>query len=345
MARSGREIHPAKYPQGEVRSSDFRVVEVDVPAPRPGEVLVRNTWTSVDPALRIRLRERAPEGYFPSFPLGAPMDGILTIGEVVESRADGFAPGDTVWHASGWRDYAVVEAGKEALRGLATLTRLDTSAAAPQAYLGVLGANGLTAYAGLVHVAELREGDVVWVSAAAGSVGSLVAQIAKNRGHRVIGSAGSDEKVRYLLDELGVDAAFNYKSRPVVDSLREAAPDGIDLYFDNVGGDHLEAALTMLRRDGRVALCGAVSEYDASEPVPGPRNLFLTTAKDLTLRGFRGSSHTPRLAEAQRELGGWLREGRLKWQETVIDGLENAPDALARVMRGDTLGKTLVRIA
>ena len=345
MARTGRELQPASYPRGEVRPSDFRIVEVEVPDPVPGEVLVRNTWTSVDPALRIRLRERAPEGYFPAFALDAPMDGILTVGEVVESRAEGFAPGDAVWHASGWRDYALVEAGKEELRGLGTLTRLDTSIAAPQAYLGPVGANGLTAYAGLVYVGGLREGDVVWVSAAAGSVGSLAAQIARNRGHRVIGSAGSGEKVRYLLDELRLDAAFNYKSGAVTELLREAAPDGIDLYFDNVGGNHLEAALTLLRRGGRVALCGAISEYDASEPPPGPRNLFLVTAKDLTLSGFRGSSHTERLAEAQRELGAWLEAGRLRWQETVVEGLEKAPEALARVMRGDTLGKTLVRIA
>ena len=345
MPHTGRELQPASYPRGEVQPSDFRMVEVVVPDPAPGEVLVRNTWTSVDPALRIRLREKAPEGYFPAFALEAPLDGILTVGEVVESRAEGFAPGDTVWHPYGWRDYALVDAGREEMRGLGTLTRLDTSIAPPQAYLGPVGANGLTAYAGLVYVGELREGDVVWVSAAAGSVGSLVAQIAKNRGHRVIGSAGSDEKVRFLLDELSLDAAFNYKSGTVADLLREAAPDGIDLYFDNVGGDHLEAALGALRRWGRVALCGSISEYDAEEPRPGPRNLFLATAKDLTLRGFRGSSHTPRLAEAQRELGTWLRDGRLKWQETVADGLENAPEALARVMRGDTLGKTLVRIA
>ncbi len=345
MARTGREIRPATYPHGEVRPSDFRIVEVDVPEPAPGQVLVRNTWTSVDPALRIRLRERAPEGYFPSFALGAPMDGILTVGEVADSRADGFEQGDTVWHAAGWRDYAVIEAGKEEMRGLATLTRLDTSVAPPQAYLGVVGANGLTAYAGLVHVGELREGDVVWVSAAAGSVGSLVGQIAKNLGHRVIGSAGSDEKVRYLLEELGFDAAFNYKSGPVADLLRGAAPDGIDLYFDNVGGDHLEAALTMLRRWGRVALCGSISEYDATEPQPGPSNLFLATAKDLTLRGFRGSSYPTHLPEVQQRLGEWLRTGKIKWQETIVDGLENAPEALARVMRGDTLGKTLVRIA
>jgi NADPH-dependent curcumin reductase CurA len=345
MPRTGRELQPISYPQGEVRGSDFRIVEVDVPDPGPGEVLVRNTWTSVDPALRLRLREKVPEGYFPAFPLGAPMDGILTVGEIVDSCADGFEVGDTVWHATGWRDYAIVEAGKEALRGLGTLTRLDTEAAPPEAYLGVLGGNGLTAYAGLFHVAELREGDVVWVSAAAGAVGSLVAQFAKIRGNRVIGSAGSDEKVAYLLDELGLDAAFNYKSGPLPELLREAAPDGIDVYFDNVGGGHLEAALGALRRYGRIAICGAVSEYDAETPPPGPRNLFLTVAKDLTIRGFRGSSHVDLLADMMRDVGGWLREGRLRYRQTVVEGLENAPEALARMMRGETTGKTLVHIA
>ena len=185
----------------------------------------------------------------------------MTVGEVIESRADGFAAGDTVWHASGWRDYAVVAAGTPALGGLGTLTRLDTALAPAQRYLGPLGGMGLTAYAGLFEVAGLREGDVVWVSAAAGAVGSLAAQFAKLRGHRVIGSAGSDEKVSYLLDELGLDAAFNHRAGPVADLLRAAAPEGIDVYFDCVGGDHLEAALGALRRRGRVALCGAVSQY------------------------------------------------------------------------------------
>jgi NADPH-dependent curcumin reductase CurA len=344
MPRTGRELRPVAYPRGEVRQSDFEVAEVAVRDPAPGEVLVRNTWTSVDPALRIRLRERAPEGYFPSFPLGVAMDGILTVGEVVDSRAEGFEEGDTVWHASGWRDYAVVEAQKEELRGVGTLTKLDTTVAPPQTYLGVLGANGLTAYAGLFRVGALREGDVVWISAAAGAVGGLAAQMAKLRGHRVIGSAGSEEKVRYLLDELGLDAAFNYKSGPVTELLREAAPDGIDVYYDNVGGDHLEAALTHLRRGGRVAMCGAISEYDASDPKPGPTNLFLCVAKDLTIRGFRGSSHVDLFDEMRRVVGGWYRDGRIKHEETIVEGLERAPEALAGVMRGANLGKTLVRI-
>jgi NADPH-dependent curcumin reductase CurA len=342
---SAREVHLVRYPQGAVRDSDFRIVEVEVPEPGPGEVLVRNTWTSVDPGLRLRLREKGPAGYFAAFPLDAAMAGIMTVGEVVESRAEGFEPGDPVWHASGWRDYAVVEAGKPELGGIGTLTRLDTSVAPPQAYLGVLGGNGLTAYAGLFHVAGLREGDLVWVSAAAGAVGSLVAQLAKIRGHRVIGSAGSDDKVSYLLDELGLDAAFNYRAGPLPELLREAAPDGIDVYFDNVGGDHLEAAIGALRKGGRVAVCGAISEYDSSVPVPGPSNLFLLVANDLTVRGFRGSSHVDRMGDMMRDVGAWLRDGRIKYRETVVEGLEHAPEALARLMRGDTTGKTLVHIS
>jgi NADPH-dependent curcumin reductase CurA len=344
MPRSGREVHLLSYPRGEVRESDFRVVEVEVRDPGPGEVLVRNTWTSVDAGLRLRLRKKGPEGYFPAFPLGEPMAGIMTVGEVLDSRADGFSVGDTVSHASGWRDYAVVQAGKPELGGIGTLTRLDAGVAPPQAYLGVLGGNGLTAYAGLFHVAGLRDGDVVWVSAAAGAVGSLAAQMAKIRGHRVIGSAGSDEKVSHLLDDLGLDAAFNYKAGPVRELLREAAPEGIDVYFDNVGGDHLEAALGALRRWGRVAMCGAISEYDAARPAAGPSNLFLAVANDLTLRGFRGSSHVERTGDMLRDVGAWLREGRIRYRETIVEGLECAPVALARLMRGDTTGKTLVRI-
>ena len=341
---TGREVQLVAYPRGEVEQSDFHVVEVPVAEPRAGEVLVRNTWTSVDAGLRLRVREKQPEGYFPAFPLRQAMDGIMTVGEVVESRAAGFSPGDTVWHASGWRDYAVVQADKPSLGGLGTLRRLDVSETPASAYLGVLGGNGLTAYAGLFRVAGLRSEDVVWVSAAAGAVGSLVVQMAKIRGHRVIGSAGSAEKVRYLLDELGVDAAFDYKAGSLPELLRQAAPDGIDVYFDNVGGDHLEAALVALRNNGRVAMCGAISEYDAAEPPPGPSNLFLLVAKNLTVRGFRGSSHVELMDDMLRDIGGWLREGRIRYQETVVDGLESAPTALARLMRGDTAGKTIVRI-
>lgn len=340
---SGREVQLASYPDGEPRSSDFRVVEVPIRGPEPGEVLVRNTWTSVDPGLRLRLAERAPAGYFAAFGLRAPLDGIMTVGEVIESRADGFSAGDTVRHAAGWRDYAVVASGTPALGGLGTLARLDTGLAPAQSYLGPLGGMGLTAYAGLFDVAGLREGDVVWVSAAAGAVGSLAAQFARLRGHRVIGSAGSDAKVSYLLDELGLDAAFNHRAGPVADLLRSTAPDGIDVYFDCVGGDHLEAALAALRPRGRVALCGAVSQYGRA--ARGPANLFQATANDLTLRGFRGSTHVHRMGEMVHDVAGWLADGRLRYRETIVDGLERAPAALARMLAGDTIGKTLVRIA
>jgi NADPH-dependent curcumin reductase CurA len=343
--RIGRQIQLRRYPRGPVAAGDFRVAEVAVPEPGPGEVLVRNTFTSVDPAIRLRLAENGPAGYFPAFALDTAMDGIMTVGEVLESRAAGFAPGDAVWHASGWREYAVVAAGAAALNGIGGLTRLDTRLAPANVYLGPLGGMGLTAYAGLFRVAELREDDVVWVSAAAGATGSLAAQFAKLNGNRVIGSAGSDAKVAWLRDEAGLDAAFNHRRGSVAESLRAAAPDGIDVYFDNVGGDHLQAALGALRRGGRVALCGAVSQYDASAPAPGPDNLFQAVANDLTLRGFRGSSYADAMPEMQRAVGGWLRDGRLRYRETIVEGLERAPEALVKLLGGATIGKTLVRIA
>ncbi|MGA2010167.1 MAG: NADP-dependent oxidoreductase [Solirubrobacteraceae bacterium] len=344
MPRRARQVQLVRYPEGEVSPDDFVTVDVELPDPGPGQVLVRNTFTSVDPGMRLRLRESGPAGYFNSFPVGAAMDDIWAVGQVLESRAEGFAPGDSVWHAKGWRDFAIVTAGEPALAGIATLARIDTSVAPPQTYLGPLGAMGVTAYAGIIDAAELRDGDVVWVSAAAGAVGSLAAQIAKLRGHRVIGSAGSADKVRFLLDELGLDAAFNYRDAPVLEQLRALAPDGIDVYFDNVGGDHLEAALATLRNWGRVALCGAISEYESTGPTTGPSNLFQATANNLTLRGFRGSAYQHRLPDVTRELGAWLTAGRLHYRETIIDGLERAPEALMRVLAGNTTGKALVRI-
>ena len=339
----GREVQLVRYPTGEVRTSDFRVLSVPVRPPDRGEVLVANRWTSVDPGMRLRMSPSAPPGYFAPFALEAPLDGVMTVGEVLESQADGFAPGDTVWHALGWRDYAVVQAHVPALGGLGTLTRLDTELAPGQQYLGPLGGMGLTAYAGLFRAAELRDGDTVWVSAAAGAVGSLAAQFAKLRGHRVIGSAGSEVKVGYLLDELGLDAAFSHRAGPVAELLATAAPDGIDVYFDNVGGDHLEAALGALRRWGRVALCGAVAGYERPG-APGVSNLFQATARDITLRGFRGSSYLHLLGEMQHQVAQWLRASKLRYREFVVDGLERAPEAFQMLLRGETLGKTLVRI-
>ncbi len=344
MARVARQVHLLENPSGDVRPSHFRVAEVELPEPADGEVLVRNLFTSVDPALRLQIRPTAPGGYFRAFALNAPLDGIMSVGEVVQSRAEGFAPGDVVSHGWGWRDLAIVPAGVISVGGVGTLAKLDTTLGPPEMFLGPLGNMGLTAYVGLVHAAELREGDVVWISAAAGAVGSIAAQIAKLKGCRVIGSAGSADKVGFLLEEIGVDYAFDYHDGAIVDHLRAAAPDGIDVYFDNVGGDHLQAALASLRRWGRIAICGAISEYEMTEPQPGPTNLFQAVANDLTLRGFRASSHLDLLPESSRVLGGWLAEGRLRYRQTIIDGLERAPEALVAMLAGDTVGKTLVRI-
>jgi len=246
-----------------------------------------------------------------------------------------------VWHAQGWREYAVVDAGAEQLSGLGTLTRLDVDECEPQWYLGPLGGMGLTAYAGLHVVDALRGGETVWVSAAAGAVGSLAVQIARLMGNRVVASAGTDDKVDWLRDRLGADA-FNYRAGNLETRLGDIAPDGIDVYFDSVGGTHLEAALSHLRRGGRVAMCGSISEYESGPA--GPRNLFLAVSKDLTLRGFRGSSNLHLMGQMRRRMTGWLRSGELEYRETVFAGLESAPHALTEMIAGRTAGKTLVSL-
>lgn len=342
MPTPSRQVQVVSYPDGDVGPEHFEVVTVEVSDPGPGQVLVRNTWTSVDPGLRLRLRAEAPAGYFVSFPLGRAMDGVLTIGEVVASRADGFAVGDTVWHPFGWREYAIADAGVELMNGAGTMRVLDVEEVLPQWYLGPLGAIGLTAYSGLAVTRALRGGETLWVSAAAGAVGSLVAQMAVRLGHRVIASAGSPEKVAWLRDEVQVAEAFDHHRESPSSALPRLAPEGLDVYFDNVGGDHLEAGLDAMRMHGRIALCGSVSDYESGPA--GPRNLFLATAKHLTLSGFRGSLHMDLLDEMQSRLGGWLREGSITHRETVYDGLDLAPVAMRDMLAGLTVGKTLVRI-
>jgi NADPH-dependent curcumin reductase CurA len=260
------------------------------------------------------------------------------VGEVVASRADGFAEGDTVLHQLGWREYATVPAKHARV--------VDTARVPASAYLGVLGMPGLTAYAGLLDVAALRGGDIVFVSGAAGAVGSVVGQIAKLRGHTVIGSAGSAEKVAYLRDELGFDAVFDYHDGPVHKLLRAAAPDGIDVYFDNVGGDHLDAALGSMRLHGRVALCGSISTYNATSPPPGPRNFsMLLIARRLTVRGFLVTDHQHRFPDFAAEVGAWIAGGELKYRETVVEGgIEAAPQAFMDLLRGANTGKMVVRL-
>jgi NADPH-dependent curcumin reductase CurA len=330
----GREIQLAARPHGEPKDSDFRLATADVPDPAAGEVLIRNTWMSVDPYMRGRMND--VKSYVPPFQIGAPLDGGA-VGEVVASEDESLAPGDTVLHRLGWREYAVAPAK--------SVRKLDTGLAPPQAYLGALGMTGLTAYAGLIEVAGLREDDVVFVSGAAGAVGGMAGQIAKLRGHRVIGSAGSPEKVAYVTGELGFDAAFDYHDGPVADLLAKAAPDGIDVYFDNVGGEHLEAAIGALDQHGRVALCGAISNYNATEPPPGPHNMHVIVGKRLTLRGFLVGDHGHLMPDFIREVGTWMSEGRIQYRETVVEGIENAPRAFIGLLRGENTGKMLVKLA
>jgi NADPH-dependent curcumin reductase CurA len=329
-----REIHLASRPTGVPSAHNFVLVETDIRPPRDGEVVVRNSFISVDPYMRGRMDD--VKSYLPPYAIGAVMGGGA-VGEVIESRSAGLTAGDVVTHMKGWREYATGEAG--------SFRRLDTTVVPASEYLGALGTTGFSAWVGLTDIGQMKKGDVVFVSGAAGGVGSMAGQIAKLRGaSRVIGSAGSDEKVEYLRGELGFDAAFNYRIRPVRDQLREAAPDGIDVYFDNVGGDHLEAAIGAFKSHGRAILCGAVSQYNATEPPPGPRNIGLAVTRRLTLRGFIILDHQDRFSAFIGEVAPWIAGGRIRTRETVVDGIENAPQAFLGLLRGDNTGKMLVRI-
>ncbi|MDN5718262.1 MAG: NADP-dependent oxidoreductase [Janibacter sp.] len=328
-----RQIALASRPTGAPTSDNFRLESVDLPELADGQVLVRNVVMSVDPYMRGRMNDA--KSYVPPFQLDKPLEGGA-VGEVIASRSDDIAVGQHVLHSSGWREHAILTAAKVSV--------IDTDVAPASAYLGVLGMPGLTAYVGLTAVAEMREGDTVFVSGAAGAVGQLAGQIARALGaERVVGSAGSDDKVARLR-ELGYDAGFNYKTTPVRDGLREVAPDGIDVYFDNVGGDHLEAAISSLRLHGRVAMCGAISQYNATDAAPGPRNLFQAIGKGLTLRGFIVGQYPQLVGEYRERAAGWLAEGRLQGDETFRDGLDGAPQAFIDLLQGANTGKMLVRL-
>ncbi|MEV8126344.1 NADP-dependent oxidoreductase [Streptomyces sp. NPDC085944] len=329
-----REWHLVTRPVGWPRPEDFALVEAEVPTPRDGQVLVRNLYVSVDPYMRGRMS--AAKSYAAPYELGKVMQGGA-VGEVVASHAEGFAVGDHVLHFFGWREYAALDAENA--------VKVDPDAAPLSTYLGVLGMTGLTAYAGLLRTASFKEGDSVFVSGAAGAVGSQVGQIAKLKGaSRVIGSAGSDEKVKLLLDEYGFDAAFNYKNGPVSEQLRAAAPDGVDVYFDNVGGDHLEAAIGSLNLNGRIAICGAISVYNNTEPAPGPKNLARLIQTRGRIEGFLVGDHYDLQPQFVEEVGPWVRSGELKYRETVVEGIENNLEAFLGVLRGDNTGKMIVKL-
>jgi len=323
-----REIRLARRPHGEPVDDDFELAVRELREPEEGEVLVRNLYMSVDPYMRGRMNDA--KSYVPPFELGKALQGGA-VGEI-----DG--TGELVVHDRGWREHAVVREDRVRPAPL-------PHGVSPSALLGALGMPGMTAWVGVTEIAPVREGETVFISAAAGAVGSVAGQICKARGCRVVGSAGGAAKAEYVRDVLGFDACFDYRAIEPRDALREIAPDGVDVYFDNVGGVQLEAAIGALNRGGRIALCGAVSQYNAVEPAPGPRNMGLLVGKRATLRGFIVSDHADREGEFRGEVGGLVADGRLTLAETVVEGgLEVAPRAFIDMLRGVHLGKVVVAL-
>jgi NADPH-dependent curcumin reductase CurA len=329
-----KEIHLKNRPEGLPSQSDFELTEVTLPAINDGEILVQNIYLSVDPYMRGRMVDS--KSYLPPFQIGQPLEGG-SVGKVVESKNSEFNVGDYVLGMLGWREYFVSVGGG--------LTKVDPELAPLQAYLGVLGLTGMTAYVGLLHIGALKEGQTVFVSAAAGAVGSIVCQIAKLKGCYVVGSAGSDEKVAWLTQEAGIDAAFNYKTADdVIVEVGRHFPKGIDVYFENVGGVHLEAALEHINPFGRIVMCGMISMYNDVMPPPGPVRLRFIIQKKLTMKGFIVSDHFDKFNAFAADMGKWIGEGKIKWQETIVDGIENAPEAFLGLFKGENIGKMIVKV-
>lgn len=332
---ASREIHLIERPIGAPSYAHFKTVSVDVPAPGSGEVQVRNKWMAVDPAMRGRMSDA--KSYVPPFELNAPMEGPA-IGEVIASNDPGFKPGDIVWSRFGWRE--IFNAPAQALQ------KRDVSILPEQAYLGFAGTTGLTAYVGLFDCAGLKDGDVVFVSAASGGVGSTVCQMAKLKGHRVIGAAGGQRKVDYLLNDLKIDAAIDYKAEPnLTKALARVAPEGIDVYFDNVGGDHLQAALAVANKFARFALCGMISVYNATTPSVAPRNLMQAVIKNIRMQGFIVMNYPHLEEQFLRDVTEWYKAGQINLAETVYDGIDHALDALFGLFSGENLGRMLVKLS
>ena len=326
-----RTWHLKSRPDGMPTAENFELREIALPQLEPGTIRVRNLWLSVDPYMRGRMND--VKSYVPPFQVGEPMEGGA-VGEVVESEADGFAAGDLVLHMGGWRDEAVV--------GARTATKLPDLGAEPQQFLGILGTTGATAYFGLLDAASAKEGDIVFVSAAAGAVGSAVVQIAKAKGMTVIGSAGGAEKCDFVRS-LGADGVIDYREGSLVKALAAAAPDGIDVYFDNVGGSHLDAALAVARNHARFAICGMIEGYNKAEPT-SLRFIARIIGARIRLKGFLVFDYFPRMGEFYGEMGGWLKSGAVTARETVVEGLDRMPEAFLGLFSGANTGKMLVRL-
>jgi hypothetical protein len=335
MAAMNRQWLLAARPKGFPKDSDFAFVESPLPRPGPGQVLARTLWISVDPYQRGRMND--VKSYAPPVPLGGVMEGG-TVSRVVASNHPQFKAGDIVESRLGWQDYALSDG-----RGLRVV---DPTLAPVSTALGVLGMPGLTAYFGLLEITHPKPGETVVVSGAAGAVGSLVGQIAKLKGCRAIGIAGDDAKCRWVVDELGFDACFNYKTTPDYDAkLKELCRQGIDVYFDNVGGSITDAVFKLLNTFARVSVCGQISQYNAEKPELGPRLLWHFITKQLRVEGFLVFRWADRYAEGLTQMAEWLKQGQLKHRETVAQGLENTPRAFMGMLRGENIGKQLVRVA
>lgn len=342
--RVGYEIHLKERPLGIASENNFELVRVRVPDLKQGQVLVRNVWMSVDPYMRGRMSET--KSYLPPFELNKPLEGDC-IGQIIESKNRQFEVGEYLLSNFGWREYWISTGSND-------ISKIAPTIAPLQSYLGIMGRTGLTAYVGLL-IGELTDSSTshtVFVSAASGAVGSAACQIAKIKGSHVVGSTSSSQKVKWLIDEAGIDYAFDYRKigeENISSELRKACSDGIDIYFDNVGGKHLEAALDNMKVFGRIALCGMISQYNfpqfpSTVPGPGPSNLFLAIRRRIKIQGFIVRDHYHVLNEFRTNMSKWIKEGKIKWEETVYEGLENAPKAFIALFTGEKLGKMLVKI-
>jgi NADPH:quinone reductase len=335
MPPTNKQVTLAARPSGMPKESDFKLVETPVPQPGPGEILVRMLYVSVDPYMRNRMNDA--KSYAPPVQIGGVMGGGA-VGKVIASENSQFAAGAFVEGLFGWQEYAISN-GKG-------VRKLDPALAPVSTALGILGMPGLTAYFGLLEIGKPRAGETVVVSGAAGAVGSVAGQIAKIRGCRVAGIAGSDEKVAWLRDELGFDAAFNYKTtKDYPATLHELCPNGIDVYFDNVGGAITDAVFRLINVGARVVVCGQIAQYCAEKPETGPRLLAHLVVKQARAEGFLVFQFASRYAEGLKQMAEWLKQGKLKYREQFADGIENAPRAFIGMLRGENTGKQLVRVA
>ena len=334
MTQQNRQFKLAARPVGMVKRGDFEFTSSPVPEPGPGQVLVRVQYVSLDPAMRGWMNEG--RSYIPPVGLGEVMRAG-TAGKVVKSNNPAFAVGDFVAGWGGVQDYVVCD-GKD-------ITKVDPRLAPLPVYLGTLGMPGMTAYFGLLEVGKPREGDTVVVSGAAGAVGTVVGQVAKIKGCRVVGIAGGPDKCKWIVDELGFDAAIDYKAGDVNKALREHCPKGIDVYFDNVGGEILDAALARMARNGRIVICGAISQYNNTTPVKGPSNYLSLLVNRASMTGMVVMDYTARFGDAVREMAGWMKAGKLKTREDIVDGLETFPETLLMLFNGGNTGKLLIKVA